>query len=301
MSSKAFPGLEFDFLRFIGVKAESQRRIQSFYLPWLEGYHKIVDLGCGDADLVGLLVERGADVVGVDADELAYQAALARGLPVVKGEALAYLRDLPCDSIDGIFSAHLVEHLPYPQVIGLVRESFRVLHPGGIIILATPNVRSLFSHLENFYLHFGHVSFYHPSLLRFFLSHEGFVNVQQGENPETASPLLDDLRRLPAICSETSRAELPREVHVPLQIPLQGPGWLNRISQRVKSVVGQWLVLPYLLDVVAQINTQVHQHERRLQQLQSSSQQQAYSLEAIKQALLRLDGAFECFALGYKP
>jgi hypothetical protein len=58
--------------------------------------------------------------------------------------------------------------------------------------MVTPNARSLFSHLEMFYLHFGHITFYHPRLVCFFLDHEGFVKPQFGENPETASPLLEE-------------------------------------------------------------------------------------------------------------
>ncbi|MCJ7667748.1 MAG: hypothetical protein MUP04_05630, partial [Anaerolineae bacterium] len=60
----------------------------------------------------------------------------------------------------------------------------------GKIVITTPNVRGLFAHLEMFYMHFGHVSFYHPNLLRFFLEYVGFSDAQMGENPRTASPLL---------------------------------------------------------------------------------------------------------------
>ncbi|MBI3734189.1 MAG: class I SAM-dependent methyltransferase [Chloroflexi bacterium] len=196
MGVDAQPGLDFDFLRYIGVLPENQRRIQGYYLPYFETRRKVIDLGCGDADFVALLAERGVDVVGVDSDDKACEAAWSRGLPVVKRDLFDYLRDLRANSVDGIFSAHLVEHLPFPNALELVRQSWRVLKPGGVIVLATPNARSLFSHLEMFYLHFGHVSFYHPRLLCFFLEHEGFTRVSHGENPETASPLLAEARQI---------------------------------------------------------------------------------------------------------
>ena len=61
-----------------------------------------------------------------------------------------------------------------------------------------------------FYLHFGHVSFYHPRLLCFFLEHAGFVEPQYGANPQTASPLLADAQQLAAAPVDARVAYLPR-------------------------------------------------------------------------------------------
>ncbi len=198
------PGLDFDFLRYIGVTPESQTRIQGFYLPLLAGLKKIVDLGCGDGDFVALLLEQGIEAIGVDADEKSYSAAQKRGLPVICQDVFDFLDHAPTDSVDGVFCAHLVEHLPYMQVIRLIHQAYRIVRPGGRVILATPDVRSLFSHLEMFYLHFGHISFYHPRLLCFLLEHEHFTQTEYGVNPETASPLLPREER--SIAAKTALA-----------------------------------------------------------------------------------------------
>lgn len=44
-----------------------------------------------------------------------------------------------------VFCEHLIEHLPYPSAMRMLRESHRVLAPGGRIRVATPDLRALMS------------------------------------------------------------------------------------------------------------------------------------------------------------
>lgn len=186
--------LDYRFLRYIGVTREGQRRIQAFYLPFFEDCHRVVDLGCGEGHFVEMLAERGLEAVGVDRDEECCREASQRGIKVVCQDVFDYLRVMEEGAVDGIFSSHLVEHLPYQEVLELLSLCYQALAPGGAIVLTTPNVRGLFSHLEMFYMHFGHVTFYHPNLLCFLLQYRGFSNPVAGENPSLASPLLGDFR-----------------------------------------------------------------------------------------------------------
>ena len=48
---------------------------------------------------------------------------------------------LPDCSLDYVFSEHMIEHVPHPQGMHLLRESFRVLKPGAHIRIATPDLR----------------------------------------------------------------------------------------------------------------------------------------------------------------
>jgi SAM-dependent methyltransferase len=273
-------GLDFDFLRYIGTQPESQRRIQAFYLPFFAGCRRVVDLGCGDGDFLALLREQGIEAVGVDADDKTFAATQAAGLPVIHQDVFGYLATAAEASVDGVFCAHLVEHLPYPQVIELVEQSYRILRPGGRIVLATPDCRSLFSHLEMFYLHFGHVSFYHPRLLCFLLEHAGFGQAELGVNPATASPLLPAARRL---AGDAPSATLPRL----REIPRQGSGLLANLAFSVKRALARWLVLPFV-DSLATA-TQIE-----LTRLSGDVQQVAAALQS-------LNGPFECYATAVKP
>lgn len=319
MSEPTFEGLDYDFLRYIGVVPENQRRIQAFYLPYFEGCDNVVDVGCGDADFVELLQEANINVVGVDSDARAYEAAKARGLPVVKQDVFAYLAQMEDTSVDGIFAAHLVEHLPYPKVIELIQQAQRVLRPGGRIVLSTPNVRSVFSHLEMFYLHFGHITFYHPRLLSFFLDHEGFGEIETGENHHTASPLVHEARYILARGLQTTPPAPPQPAAASLQslppgpyrysqereIPLQGNGVLQRLSHTVKTRLSRWLVLPLMDKLYENLHSELAQENARLTHTVHVQAAQIQTLQAdvqgLAQSLQSLNGPFECFVTARKP
>ena len=47
------------------------------------------------------------------------------------------------DSFNYVYSEHLFEHLTYQQGINMLKESYRILKPGGVIRIATPDLRFL--------------------------------------------------------------------------------------------------------------------------------------------------------------
>jgi len=49
----------------------------------------------------------------------------------------------PDESIDYIYSEHLIEHIPYESGLRMLRECHRVLRPGGRIRIATPDLETL--------------------------------------------------------------------------------------------------------------------------------------------------------------
>lgn len=256
------PGLDYAFLRYIGGTSEGQKQHQRVYLSFFAERQTVIDLGCGEGDFIELLGENGITGIGVDSDPLACDAALKRGLDVNCQDVFDYLTSARPESVDGIFASHLVEHLPYEQVLELMRLSCRVLKPGGVIVLTTPNVSSLFAHLEMFYLHFGHVSFYHPRLLSFFLEHVGFVNVEMGEN---ASPVLPARPIFGALDTYPIRVELP----------LWQNTWLHRMVRRLRMTVARLFAQPYL-DIIN------------------------HNFDRIQDALERVDRPFECYVKAVK-
>lgn len=250
--------LDYHFLRYIGATREGQRRIHAFYLPFFQGCRRVVDLGCGEGHFVEMLKETGLEAVGVDRDSGCCRAASQRGLRVVCQDVFQYLREIGEGEVDGIFSSHLVEHLAYQEVLDLLSLCLKALAPGGTIVLTTPNVRSLFSHLEMFYMHFGHVTFYHPNLLCFFLQYKGFSNPTAGENPNLTSLLLGDFR-------------------------LQGLdlGWgedgakgPQKRLRRVRAFLARAVAGPYLESLVAQSNR---------------------NFQRVNDVLETLDRSFECY------
>lgn len=92
--------------------------------PWPG--ERILDLGCGDGALTAVLVEAGASVLGLDADEAMLAAARARGLDVVAGDgaALAFAGEF-----DAVFSNAALHWMPDQAAVA--SGVFAALKPGG--------------------------------------------------------------------------------------------------------------------------------------------------------------------------
>ena len=97
----------------------------------------VADLGAGGGDVAALLAARGLRPVACDAVPDAGRAALDAGFPAV---ALDVGEELPlrAGSLDGVFAGEIIEHVYDP--LSLLREIRRVLRPGGVLVLTTPNL-----------------------------------------------------------------------------------------------------------------------------------------------------------------
>lgn len=227
------PGLDSEFLQYIGHDPDKQKEHQRFYEQFFKGCERVVDLGCGFGDFVELLAAQGIDVTGVDADPVVVQTMRDRGIPAIQSDVFAYLQLLSPGSVDGVYAAHLVEHLAYDRVLDLMRLSYQALKPGGVIVLTTPDPRSLHAHLEMFYLHFGHVSFYHPRLLCFFFEHVGFVE-----------PLYNSYG---IAASSVSSMSAPVGLQpIQPQLPVWRKGFFWRALRAVRTAVAYVFLRPYL-------------------------------------------------------
>ncbi|MGW8249586.1 MAG: class I SAM-dependent methyltransferase [Anaerolineales bacterium] len=101
---------------------------------------RVLEIGCGMGHLLGWLVDR-YQVFGADINQWAL-AQSRRNVPqgnflLLSAEDLGAFRD-GCFQI--VIAKHVVEHLPYPE--RAIAEMSRVLAPGGLLLLATPNLDS---------------------------------------------------------------------------------------------------------------------------------------------------------------
>ena len=105
-----------------------------------------------------------------------------------------------------------------------------------------------------YYRHFGHISFYHPLLLSFFLDHAGFADTEIGANPNTKSPLMPELQR---IADTVDRQTASPTISYRPEIAPQGSSLLNRWSYHLKRRLSRWLVQPFLDDLVLSANQEI--------------------------------------------
>ncbi len=149
-------------------------------LPLLDIYKecKTLDLGCGRGEWLELLTDNGFQAFGVDLDSGMLAACDERGLQVSKKDAITALRELPDESQSIVSGFHIAEHLPFDVLSILVQEALRVLKPGGLLILETPNPENIQVATMNFYLDPTHQRPIPPQLLTFMAEFYGFSRVK---------------------------------------------------------------------------------------------------------------------------
>ena len=151
------------------------------YADRFKGTGRVLDLGCGRGEFLELLRQRGVEGLGVDADEEMVNAVRAKGLKAECSEVHAFLRGHRED-FEGVFAAHLIEHLKPPELVELTRLAVLALRPGGRLILVTPNPRNLSMQLYEFWTDLQHVRFYTPEIVRWLVHEAGAREVEVGEN-----------------------------------------------------------------------------------------------------------------------
>jgi SAM-dependent methyltransferase len=161
----------------------------------------VLDVGCGRGEWLQLLRDRGLAARGVDSNPTFAAHIRTLGLEVVEGDAIEYLTAAPGDSVGAVTAFHIVEHLDINALLALIREAYRVVRPGGVVVFETPNPENLVV---------GSCSFYHdpthrrpipPPTLSFYLRHAGFSNVSvtslaplnliQGPVDDALKPIVD--------------------------------------------------------------------------------------------------------------
>lgn len=165
--------------RYRGSRELIRSRLQvynPFIAPLLELHHPAaaIDLGCGRGEWLELLQDTGFQAHGVDMDAGMLASCVQRGLSVSQEDAVTHLRQLDDESQSIVSGFHLVEHVPFHVLETLVAEALRVLRPGGLLILETPNPENLVVGTHSFYLDPTHQRPIPPLLLAFVVSHMGF-------------------------------------------------------------------------------------------------------------------------------
>jgi len=162
---------------FRGTREEIKKRL-SIYITDLEVLDRagrpVLDIGCGRGDWLEVLAERGIDAYGIDLNRQSVDAARSRGLDAQYGDAFAHLEEVQTGSIAAVTAFHLVEHITIDELVKLLDLSFRVLMPGGLLIVETPNPNNLTVGINNFYLDPTHRNPVPSLLLAFLAASSGF-------------------------------------------------------------------------------------------------------------------------------
>lgn len=154
------------------------------------GAKSVLDAGCGNGSITGLLAREGFTVTGVDGDAGGIAIAQANH-PQVPFAVADFAHDgaaVAGAPFDAVVSTEVVEHLYAPHQ--LARFAWEALKPGGHFIVTTPyhgylknlalSLMDKWDHHHTALWHGGHIKFWSRATLGDLLAAQGFEPVSFG-------------------------------------------------------------------------------------------------------------------------
>ena len=130
---------------------------------------KILDIGCGRGDFLNGFIKCGLDGYGIDQSDAAKKFCPKAEIIIGNIDSVLPYAD---NTFDYIYSKSVIEHFYYPEK--LVKEIYRILKPGGVVITMTPDWETVY---KTFYEDYTHrTAFTKTSLQNIFKIHN-FENV----------------------------------------------------------------------------------------------------------------------------
>ena len=173
---------------FRGQRNEIKERL-STYLPLVDllsfdNRGTFLDIGSGRGEWLELLAEHSIKGKGIDSNSEFVQTCHQLNLDTLEADLFDFLPEQKKEHYNLISGFHLIEHIAPEKHSWFLDTVFRLLAPGGVLILETPNPENVTVGSCNFYIDPTHRRPLPSQLLHFLALQAGF-----------ASPLIARLNR----------------------------------------------------------------------------------------------------------
>jgi 2-polyprenyl-3-methyl-5-hydroxy-6-metoxy-1,4-benzoquinol methylase len=186
---------QIDWLKFAEKFRGSEAAIlerQRMYAARFRGHAPVLDIGCGRGEMLAVLRDAGIGARGIDLYDDDIALCRSKGLDVEQVDLFTYLAALPDASLGGAVCCQVVEHLPPPRVLEMIRLLREKLRPGALVAIETPNPECLAIFATHFYIDPTHRHPIPPSLLCFYLEESGLGRIEV----ERLSPAIESMPAL---------------------------------------------------------------------------------------------------------
>ncbi len=123
------------FYSVVPVQRYWQRRRHRIVTFWVRGASRILDVGCGSS----LIIQSLNNAIGMDISLGKLRFLRRHGIPLLRASAFSLpFRD---ESFDCLISSQVIEHIPYSDELFV--EMNRVLRPGGMLVIGTPDYATI--------------------------------------------------------------------------------------------------------------------------------------------------------------
>jgi 2-polyprenyl-3-methyl-5-hydroxy-6-metoxy-1,4-benzoquinol methylase len=135
----------------------------------MKGFHRHLDVGCGAGTFIGTLPADEHTSLGIDIAQSQIDYANRqyggsnRRFEVVEAGPLPF----PEAAFDVVTTIELIEHLTEEISVSLLRDCLRVLRPGGLLLVSTPNYGSAWPLVETAVNKLGKVDYAQQHITHF--------------------------------------------------------------------------------------------------------------------------------------
>ena len=144
---------------------------------------RLLDVGCAAGEFAAQAIAQGWRVDGVEREPALAEAARARGVSVHVGDFDTGSLPWETATFDAAVAGEVIEHLV--DTDHLLAEMARLVRPGGVLIVTTPNLASLENRVRLLFGRYpmwmdhrvegaGHLRYYTPRILKAHLQTHGF-------------------------------------------------------------------------------------------------------------------------------
>ena len=169
-----YVALENHFRGSRDLVAERQREYLDSLPGTITAETPLVDLGCGRGEWLSVLRDLKIPALGIDSNTVCAEECREMGLAFEQKDLLHFLEARADQSVGAFTMFQVLEHLPFPVLVEVLRHIRRTLVPGGLLIAEVPNAKNLRVASGTFWIDPTHQRPLFPELLLFLATEVGF-------------------------------------------------------------------------------------------------------------------------------